>query len=106
MPIKKKPRSQEEERKHRRHESRRKRREELRAAVSTGPIQPDFFYRLADGSKWFGYRSAQLFDAINKGIVPKPIALSDTGRAKGWFGRTILAWQAERERKAAEEKAA
>lgn len=69
------------------------------------PINPDYFYRLADGSKFFGYRPTTLDEKIKSGEIPKPITLSDSGRAKGWFGRAILAWQAERVRKAEQEPA-
>jgi len=42
-------------------------------------------------------RPAALHIKILSGEIPTPIALSDGGRARGWFGRTIIAWQKERE---------
>jgi hypothetical protein len=65
----------------------------------TLPIHPDWFYRVYDGWKYFGYRNSILHLKIESGEIPAPIALSDGGRARGWFGRTILAWQRERETK-------
>jgi predicted DNA-binding transcriptional regulator AlpA len=68
--------------------------------INDRPLNPDWFYRLSDGYRYFGYRPTTLDEKIQKGEIPAPIALSDTGRARGWFGRTILKWQAEREAKA------
>jgi predicted DNA-binding transcriptional regulator AlpA len=62
-------------------------------------IHPDHFYRLTEGTLYFGYAPMTLDIKIKKGEVPRPVSLSDSGRAKGWFGRTILAWQAERQAK-------
>jgi predicted DNA-binding transcriptional regulator AlpA len=33
---------------------------------------------------------------IRSGTVPKPIKLTEDGRACGWFGHQILAWQKDR----------
>jgi hypothetical protein len=60
-------------------------------------LHPDLFYRQFEGPNYFGLAPAMLQNAINRGEVPAPIALTDTGRAKGWFGRTIIRWQLERE---------
>jgi hypothetical protein len=68
------------------------------------PIIPHFFYRFKDGYKFFGYMPTQLGERIERGDVPMPVSLSDNGRAKGWFGRAIIAWQCEREEKAKEQK--
>ena len=59
---------------------------------------PDWFYRLVDATRYFGYSPTQLDEKIRTGQVPAPISLSDSGgRAKGWFGRQNIAWQAARE---------
>ena len=50
-----------------------------------------------------GYRSTQLAELVKKGEFPRPIKLSDGGRAIGWFEDEVAAWQASRE--AAREKA-
>lgn len=68
-------------------------------------LSPDHFYRLADGPHFFGYGPTVLAEKIETGEVPKPIALSDSGRARGWFGRTIIAWQRSREEAAAKQSA-
>jgi predicted DNA-binding transcriptional regulator AlpA len=64
-------------------------------------IHADWFYRVSDGWKYFGYRNSILHKKIESGEIPKPIALSDGGRARGWFGRVIIAWQQGREAKSA-----
>lgn len=43
-----------------------------------------------------GYGRSQLNDLIARGDFPKPIKLSDTGRAKAWIEDEIVAWQAQR----------
>jgi len=65
------------------------------------PLDPGQFYRWSEGWKYFGYKSTQLDEKIKSGEIPAPISLSDSGRAKGWYGRHIIAWQAEREAAAA-----
>jgi predicted DNA-binding transcriptional regulator AlpA len=61
------------------------------------PLVPGEFYRRSENWKYYGYRPTQLEEKIKSGEIPPPISLSDTGRACGWFGRTIIAWQQERE---------
>jgi predicted DNA-binding transcriptional regulator AlpA len=61
-----------------------------------GPLNPDILYRLTDARKYFGLRPTQLTEKIKSGEVPPPVRLSTSGRAAGWFGRQIIAWQAER----------
>ena len=62
----------------------------------TAPINPDFVYRLSDGPKYFGFLPTALDQKIKAGEIPEPLSLSDSGRARGWLGSTILKWQAER----------
>jgi len=59
-------------------------------------LHPDYFYRLIDGHRFFGYSPDWIDAKIKAGEIPKPVSLSDKpgSRGKGWFGRTILAWQA------------
>ena len=73
--------------------------------IKGAPIYPDQFYPLCEGYKYFGYMPTQLALRIKQGLVPKPIPYIDGGRIKGWYGRTIIAWQAEQEQKAAEREA-
>jgi prophage regulatory protein len=46
--------------------------------------------------KYVGLRKSQLAELITAGQFPKPVALSDTGRAIGWLESEIIAWQQER----------
>jgi predicted DNA-binding transcriptional regulator AlpA len=62
----------------------------------TTPINPDFVYRVSDGPKYFGFLPTALDQKIKSGEIPEPLFLSDSGRARGWLGRTILQWQADR----------
>jgi predicted DNA-binding transcriptional regulator AlpA len=64
------------------------------------PLVPDQIYRWKEGWKFFGYGATQLEEKIEAGEIPAPIPLSDTGRAKGWLGRTIIEWQADQVMKA------
>jgi hypothetical protein len=65
------------------------------------PIHPDWFYRLSDGPKFFGYGPTTIDDKIRSGEIPPLVSRSDSGRAKGWFGRVIIEWQAARQAKTA-----
>ena len=60
------------------------------------PLNPDLLYRLRDARKYFGLAPTQLTERIKSGDIPPPVKLSASGRATGWFGRQIIAWQAER----------
>jgi predicted DNA-binding transcriptional regulator AlpA len=61
-------------------------------------LHPDYFYRVYEAGSFFGYSNTVLHLKIESGEIPPPVALSKGGRARGWFGRTIIAWQAERKR--------
>jgi predicted DNA-binding transcriptional regulator AlpA len=96
------------EAKRRRTEERRQRREARRQRIALSPItiNPHVFYRMAEwGEAFFGFAASQLETKIRTGEIPKPVALSDTGRARGWFGRDILDWQNKRRAKAAADAA-
>jgi hypothetical protein len=66
-------------------------------------LHPDYFYRVHEAGKFFGYSNSVLHLKIASGEIPAPIALSDApkSRARGWFGRTIIRFQQEREAKTA-----
>jgi predicted DNA-binding transcriptional regulator AlpA len=53
-------------------------------------LDPYQIVRLREGRKYFGYGPTQIDEKIKSGEIPAPIALSDTGRAKGWTGRQII----------------
>ena len=43
-----------------------------------------------------GLRKTQVATLIRAGEFPKPIKLTETGRAKGWLESELLDWQAKR----------
>ena len=77
-----------------------------RKAEQPRPLVADHIYREREGGPFFGYKPTQLHEKILSGEIPRPIPLSDSGRAVGWFGRQIMAWQAEREAAADRQAAA
>lgn len=52
--------------------------------------------RLRELPQFVGLKRTQIDALIIKGEFPKPIKLSDGGRAKGWLEHEITAWQQER----------
>lgn len=50
-------------------------------------------YRLADLPPVVGLKRTQIAKLIENGEFPKPISLSDTGRAIAWLESDLLAWQ-------------
>jgi predicted DNA-binding transcriptional regulator AlpA len=67
-----------------------------RDGMTDRPLNPDFFYRMFEGPLFFGVGRSQMNQLIAGGKIPKPIPLTDGGRAKGWFGSQIIQWKAER----------
>ena len=59
-------------------------------------LHPNHFYRKCEGPRFFGYAPAHLDTLIDQGVIPQPVALNENGRARGWFGHVILAWQESR----------
>jgi predicted DNA-binding transcriptional regulator AlpA len=57
-------------------------------------LDPHQIIRRREGRKYFGLGLTQIDEKIKKGEIPKPIALSDSGRATGWTGRQIIEHQA------------
>jgi predicted DNA-binding transcriptional regulator AlpA len=82
------------------HKSRKKKqkrvRRNVRHEVIDAPLHPDYVYRVSDGPKYFGLKPAQMFDMIAKGKLPKPFALIDGGKARGWLGRQIIEYHRSR----------
>lgn len=56
-------------------------------------LEPRQIVRWHDGPRYFGYKLTQLAKKIKEGEIPAPFALSDSGRATGWFGSQIIEWQ-------------
>lgn len=69
------------------------------------PTRLNRLYRLKDLPQFVGLRRTQIAELIRAGQFPKPIPLSDTGRAVAWLESDLIAWQhariAERNSKAA-----
>jgi len=52
--------------------------------------------RLSELPAYVGLQRTQIDELIRRGEFPRPMKLSDTGRAKGWLEHEIIAWQQER----------
>ncbi|MEQ1865636.1 MAG: AlpA family phage regulatory protein [Micropepsaceae bacterium] len=50
-------------------------------------------YRLRDLPQFVGLRRTQITELIKGGQFPKPIQLSDAGRAVAWLESDLIAWQ-------------
>jgi hypothetical protein len=53
-------------------------------------LSPNEIVRWYEGPKYFGLKLTQLREKVEAGEIPPPMVLSDTGRAKGWFGSQII----------------
>ena len=53
-------------------------------------------YRLRDLPQFVGLGRSQISALIKAGNFPKPISLSDAGRAVAWLEEDLLAWQRSR----------
>lgn len=53
-------------------------------------------YRLRDLPQFVGLRRTQIAALIKAGQFPKPIPLSDGGRAVAWLEDDLIAWQKAR----------
>lgn len=54
------------------------------------------FIRLAELPQYVGLRRTKISELIKAGEFPKPIPLTDHGRAVAWLESDIVAWQALR----------
>jgi prophage regulatory protein len=50
-------------------------------------------FRLRDLPEFVGLRRTQIGELIKAGEFPKPILLSETGRAVAWLEADLIAWQ-------------
>jgi hypothetical protein len=73
--------------------------------MSDKELGPNDIVRLHEAKRYFGYQYTQLKKKIAAGFIPAPIALSDDGRALGWFGAQVIEHQ-QRLMKAAEKRTA
>ena len=56
-------------------------------------LHPNEIVRLKDAPKYFGLGKTQLDEKIKAGEIDPPIALSASGRAKGFTGQQIIEHQ-------------
>jgi prophage regulatory protein len=61
------------------------------------------FCRLRQVETLVGLKKTQIGELIKRGEFPKPIALSDSGRAIAWLESELAVWQASRIAKRATE---
>ena len=52
--------------------------------------------RLRDLPDYVGLQRTAITELIERGEFPKPVPLSDTGRAVGWLEHELIAWQQDR----------
>lgn len=52
--------------------------------------------RPADLPQYVGLKRTQIQELIKAGEFPKPVSLSDTGRAIAWVEAELVAWQSRR----------
>jgi hypothetical protein len=64
------------------------------------PINEHFFYRLHLLPLFLGLETSQIRAAMESGELPPPVSPTDSGRALGYFGSTILELQKKRQAKA------
>jgi predicted DNA-binding transcriptional regulator AlpA len=50
-------------------------------------------FRLRDLPQYVGLRRTQISELIRAGEFPKPVPLSDSGRAVAWLEQDLIAWQ-------------
>jgi prophage regulatory protein len=53
-------------------------------------------YRLREVEQFAGLKRTQIAELIKAGEFPKPIPLSDSGRAVAWLEHELIAWQTAR----------
>jgi prophage regulatory protein len=53
-------------------------------------------YRLRDLPQFVGLRKTQIADLVRSGEFPKPVRLTDGGRAVAWLETDLIEWQTSR----------
>lgn len=64
--------------------------------MTTEPNRLNRMYRLRELPQFVGLRRTQIGELIKAGQFPRPIPLSDSGRAVAWLESDLLSWQASR----------
>jgi prophage regulatory protein len=59
----------------------------------TYPNRLNRMFRLRDLPQFVGLRRTQIGELIKSGEFPKPVPLSDGGRAVAWLETDLIAWQ-------------
>jgi hypothetical protein len=77
-----------------------KNRRERRVATG-GVIYPDLFYTMAEVQTFLGIGSSQMYEHVAAGHLPPPVAPCEGSSHRGYYGRTIIRVQMERETAAA-----
>jgi prophage regulatory protein len=57
------------------------------------PHRLNRMYRLRDLPQFVGLRRTQIGELIKLGKFPRPVSLSDGGRAVAWLESDLLSWQ-------------
>jgi prophage regulatory protein len=57
------------------------------------PTRLNRLYRLRDLPEFAGLRRTQIGELIKSGEFPKPVPLSNSGRAVAWLEADLIAWQ-------------
>jgi hypothetical protein len=63
----------------------------LNEAIADKPINPDRFYRLNLCPFFLGLSVPMLRALANRGEIDPPVKLSESGRACGYYGSTLIA---------------
>lgn len=58
--------------------------------------RPFRIIRRRDLTAYVGLQRSQIAELIKSGQFPKPISLSDNGRAVGWVEDEVISWQRQR----------
>jgi hypothetical protein len=66
------------------------------------PINEDFFYRKVICPLYIGLELSQIEEKIASGELPKFVDISESGRAQGYYGSTLLEIKAKRIKEAAD----
>ncbi len=53
-------------------------------------------YRLKDVEQFAGLKRSQISELVKAGEFPRPIQLSNGGRAVAWIERELIEWQSSR----------
>jgi len=58
--------------------------------------RPNRLYRQSDVEQFVGLKRSQINELVRTGDFPKPLKLTDRGRAKAWLESELVEWQQRR----------